>query len=84
MDYRSNCVKNRSALSVLLKIFRNFLRKKLYALVWIPLETRTNFNKPKSVTNILHSLHGQLLMVEDLILALKDDNIEACFIFSGY
>ena len=30
-----------------LKTFPHFLRKKLYALVCIPLETRTNFNKTK-------------------------------------
>ena len=39
--------------------------------------------KPRSLTNILHSLHGQLLMVQDLILALKTDNVGACFILSG-
>ena len=27
--------------------------------------------------------HWQLLMVQDLILALKADNIETCFILSG-
>ena len=30
----------------------------------------------------MHSLHGQLLMVQDLSLALKVDNIKACFILS--
>ena len=30
----------------------------------------------------MHSLHGQLLMVQDLSLALKVDNIEECFIWS--
>ena len=40
--------------------------------------------KLRSLTNVFHSLHGQLLMVQNLILALKADNVEACFIFSGY
>ena len=40
--------------------------------------------KSRFLTNTLHSLHGQLLMVQDLILALKADNVEACFILSGY
>ena len=31
----------------------------------------------------MRCLHGQLLMVQDLILALKADNVEACFILSG-
>ena len=83
MDYRSSSVKSLSVLSLHLKNFSHFFRKKLYALVWIPLENRTNFNKPRSLTNILHSLHGQLVMVQDLILALKADNVEACFILSG-
>ena len=48
--------------------------------MWIPLETST---KPRSLTNILHSVRGQLLMVQDLILALKADNVEACFILFG-
>ena len=30
--------------------------------------------KPRSLANILHSLHGQLLIVQDLILSLKTDN----------
>ena len=47
VDYRSNCVKNLSAISFILKIYVRFLRKKLYVLVWIPLEIRTNFNKTK-------------------------------------
>ena len=68
-------------LSVLIKCFPHFLRKKLYALVWIPLETRKTSTKPRSLTNILHSLHGQSLMVQDLILALKADNVEVCFIY---
>ena len=36
---------------------------------------------PKSLTNILHDIHGQLSMVKDLILALKADNVEACFFY---
>ena len=47
VDYRSNCVKSLSVLSILLNIFPHFLRKKLYRLVLFPLETRTNFNKTK-------------------------------------
>ena len=47
VDNRSNCVKNVSVLSFLLKTFPHFLTKKLYALVWIQLETRTDFNKTK-------------------------------------
>ena len=39
--------------------------------------------KPRSLTDILHSLHGKLLIVQDLILALELDNVEACFILSG-
>ena len=50
--------------------------------MWIPLETRTNFNETK-ILKYFHSLHGQLLMVQDFILALKADNAEACFILSG-
>ena len=38
--------------------------------------------KPRSLTNTLHNIHGQLLMVQDLFLALKADNVEACFILS--
>ena len=54
------------------------LSKKLYALVWIPLgQTST---KPRSLTNVMHSLHRQLMMVQNLILALKAENVEACFI----
>ena len=83
VDYRSNCVKNLSALSFLLKNFPHFLRKKLYALVCIPLELGQTSTQPRSLTNILHSLHGQLLMVEDLIFVLKADNVEVCFILSG-
>ena len=30
----------------------------------------------------MHNLHGQLLMAQDLSLALKAGNIEACFILS--
>ena len=84
--YRSNCVKNVNVLSVLLKfpLPLHFLRKKLYTLVWIQLETRQNFNKTKILNNILHSLDGELLMVQDLILALRADNVEACFILSAY
>ena len=37
---------------------------------------------PRSLASILHSLHGQLLMVQDLSLTFKADNIEACFILS--
>ena len=33
--------------------------------------------------HILHSLHWYLLMVQDLILALKADKVEACFILYG-
>ena len=47
MDYRSNCVKYLSVLSFILNLFPLFLRKKLYAIVWIPLETWTNFDKTK-------------------------------------
>ena len=47
MDGAYNCVKHLSAQSFLLKTFSNFLKRKLYALVWIPLETRKNFNKTK-------------------------------------
>ena len=47
MDYRSNCVKNLSVQSLLLKTFSHFLRRKLYTLVWIPLEAWKNFNKTK-------------------------------------
>ena len=37
-----------SVLSFILNLCFRFLRKKkLYALVWIPLETQTNFNKTK-------------------------------------
>ena len=50
--------------------------------MWIPLETRTTSTKSRSLTSILRSLHGQLLMVQDLSLALKVDNIRACFILS--
>ena len=52
--------------------------------MWIQLETRQNFNKTKILNNILHSLDGELLMVQDLILALRADNVEACFILSAY
>ena len=31
----------------------------------------------------MHSIQGQLLMLQYLILALKADNVEACFILSG-
>ena len=47
MDGAYNCVKHLSAQSFLLKTFSNFLKRKLCALVWIPLETRKNFNKTK-------------------------------------
>ena len=83
-DWRSNCVKNLKCSKFYFKsLFPFFKKKKLYALVWIPLETRTNLTKPKSLTNILHILQELLLMVQDLILALKADNDEACFILSG-
>ena len=50
-----------SVLSFILNLCFRFLRKKkLYALVWIPLETRTNLTKPKSLTNILHILQELL------------------------
>ena len=39
--------------------------------------------KPRFPANTLHSLHWQLFMVQDLILTLKCDNVEACFILSG-
>ena len=39
--------------------------------------------KPRSLKNIFHSLHGKLLILQDLILALKADNAEACFVLSG-
>ena len=39
--------------------------------------------KPIFLTNILHSLHGQLLIVQDLISALKSDIVEPYFISSG-
>ena len=39
--------------------------------------------KPRYLTSILYSLHEQELMVQDLSLVLKTDNIEACFILSG-
>ena len=32
---------------------------------------------------MLYSLQGQLLMVQDSNLALKADNVEACFILPG-
>ena len=35
--------------------------------------------KPRSLKNYLHILQGQLLMVQDLILALKANNVEAWF-----
>ena len=38
--------------------------------------------RPRSLTSILDSLCGQLLMVQDLFLALNADNIESCFISS--
>ena len=47
MDDGSNCVKHVNAQSFLLKTFSHFLKRKLYALVWIPLETRKNFKKTK-------------------------------------
>ena len=31
----------------------------------------------------MRSLRGQFLMVQDLILALKGDNVKTCFILSG-
>ena len=83
MDYRYICVKSLSVLSFLLNFFPLFLRKKLYVIVWIPLKTQANVSKTKTLTNILHSLNGQLLMVQVLILALKAGNVEACFILSG-
>ena len=49
----------------------------------IPLETLTNFNKTKILSNILHSLLRHLLMVQNLILNLKPENVGACFILSG-
>ena len=53
------------------------LLKKLSALVWIPLgQTST---KPRPLTNVMQSLHRQLMMVQNLILALKAENVEACF-----
>ena len=51
--------------------------------MWISLETRQTSAKPRPLTNILHSLHGQLLKVQDLILTFKADNVESCFILSG-
>ena len=86
MDYRSNCVKYLSVLSFILNLFPLFLRKKLYAIVWTTLETRTNFNKTKILNKyfaVYISSRAQLLMVQYLILALKADNVEACFILSG-
>ena len=48
VDYRSNCVKNLSILSFLLKLLHIFFKKKNYIhIVWILLETRTNFSKTK-------------------------------------
>ena len=47
VDYRSKSVKKYQWSKFFLKLFFLFLRKKLYALVWIPLKTRTNFNKTK-------------------------------------
>ena len=38
---------------------------------------------PRSLTNTLHSLQWQLFMVQELIWALKADNVKACFILSG-
>ena len=47
VDYRSNCVNKSKFSKLYFKTLFPFLRKKLYALVWIPLETQTNFNKAK-------------------------------------
>ena len=35
------------------------------------------------MTSVLPSLHGQLLMIQDLTWALKVDNVEVYFILSG-
>ena len=67
MDYRSNCVKKSKCSKFYFKTFYPFFKKK----------------KSRSLTNILHGLQGPLLMAQDLILALKTDNVKACFILSG-
>ena len=83
MDCRSNCVNKCSKCTKFyFKTPFPFLRKKLYTLVWIPPETGHTSTKPRTLTSILHSPHGELLMVQDLSLALKADNIQACFISS--
>ena len=48
------------------------------------MDSEQTSTKTRSLKNILHSLDGQLLMVRDLTLALKADNVEACFILSDY
>ena len=82
VDYNSNYVKN-----VSVEFYFNFFffvfQERIYALVSISLEARANFNKTKILNKILYILQGQLLMVQDLILALNADNVEACFILSG-
>ena len=47
VDYRSNCVSKSKCSKFYFKTLLPFLRKNLYALVWIPLESQSNFNKPK-------------------------------------
>ena len=84
MDYRFNCVNKSKCSKFYFKTLFPYLREKLYALVWITLETRTTFNKAKIFNKYFSLSTWVLLMVQDVSLALKADNIEACFILSGF
>ena len=86
VDYRSTCVKNLSVLSFVLKLPPPppFLSKKTkQKSMCISVDSTRDSDKLQQNQDILHILYGQLFMVQDLILALKADNVEACFILSG-